>query len=241
MIYIRKRPVLQVVCAGLALLCSIVALSIDEMSDGDVKFFEPLKEDDFLDEVDYDCGWKSFRVNYIYYDDEDTIGTKGVSHYGYESYVYEYSGDFCKEYEIVEEDFCTEADQNGKLWLTCGIVGILLLASAIPVVWYRGKASVIYVIVLGLAVLILSIGTLNWMFNDNCEDIEQWENEDASLETGIGSSLIFMFVSIFFGIIGILISSIHLMSPAQRQLRQQRRQQNVEMKSQPRIQTHVVN
>ena len=89
----RKRPVLQILCAITALLLVIIALAIDEMSDGDVKFAEDLQSEDFLDEIDYDCGWKSFRVNKIYYEDEnDDSISEGQTHWAYESYIYEYYG-----------------------------------------------------------------------------------------------------------------------------------------------------
>ena len=63
----RKKPILQVVFALAATILAIVAMCLDEMSDGDVKFAEPIKDDDFLEEVDYDCGWKSFRVICVLY------------------------------------------------------------------------------------------------------------------------------------------------------------------------------
>ena len=220
----------------IALLLVVIGLAIDEMSDGDVKFAEPLKAEDFLDEVDYDCGWKAFRVNYIYYEDEKQIGGSGQTHWAYESYVFDYSGSFCEDYdEIVDPNFCSKSIYNGRVWLACGILGIFFFLLSIPIIWYQGKGSVLYVVLLGLGMLVLAIGSLNWMFNDKCEDVENWPQEDASFDTSLGASLILIFISIFCAIIGVLISSIHLLSPAK-----QRRKEEQQQAQQPRVQTHIV-
>ena len=88
---------------------------------------------------------------------------------------------------------------------------------------------------LALSVLLLTIGSLNWMFNDKCEDIEEWKGEDASFNTTLGNSMFIMFAAIFCAILGLLISSLHLIAPAQK-----RRQQEAIQMQQPRVQTHVV-
>eukprot|EP00483_Globobulimina_turgida_P005863 UN05873 len=87
-----------------------------------------------------------------------------------------------------------------------------------------------YPIILLVGILCQSIGSLNWMFNDKCEDIEKWPEEEASFDTTIGVSLILVFIAIFFAIIGILISSIHLMTP----VRERKRPEAIQA-PQPRI------
>ena len=59
----KKRPILQIVASAFGILFAVLALGFDEMSDGDVHFSEPI---DYLDELDYDCGWRSFRYTLIY-------------------------------------------------------------------------------------------------------------------------------------------------------------------------------
>ena len=228
---------MQILCATTALLLVIVALALDEMSDGDVKFAEDLKSTDFLDEIDYDCGWRSFRVNKIYYEDEDDSNLNdGQTHWAYESYIYEYSGSLCQDNdEIIDPNFCEKSAYNGKVWLACGILGIFFYGLSIPIVWYQGKGSIIYVLLLGIGMLCLAVGSLNWMFNDKCEDVENWPQEDMSFDTSLGVSLILVFISVFCAVIAVLVSSIHLLSPVQ-----QRRKEEQQQSEQPRIQSHVV-
>eukprot|EP01083_Nonionella_stella_P205954 749525_1 len=226
----KKRPILQIVSATLAVILSVIGMGMDEMSDGDVIFSEPLKKEDFLEEVDYDCGWKSFRVNYWYYEDESQLGGKGNEHWATESYIFEYDGSFCQDYDtLVDKDFCTDSAYNGKIWLAFGIIGILCWGISIPIVWFQGKSSIIYTITLSIGILCMSIASLNWMFNDKCEDIERWPEEEATFDTTLGVSLVLTFIAIFFAIIGVLISSIHLMTPVRR-----RRQEEAIQAQQPR-------
>ena len=83
--------------------------------------------------------------------------------------------------------------------------------------------------------LTLAIGSLNWMFNDKCEDIESWPEEDMSFDTSLGVSLVLVFISVFCAIIAVLVSSIHLLSPVK-----QRRKEEQLQSQQPRIQSHIV-
>eukprot|EP01084_Bolivina_argentea_P243962 408827_1 len=230
----RKRPTLQISCAILGIIFAIAGLCKDEISDGDVRFDKAT--DDFLDEVDYDCGWDSFRVNYWYYEENtNELGGYGNQHWAEESFVFQYSGSFCADHDKVDADFCVVSARNGTVWLVMGIIGIIGFVAAIPVVWFQGKASKYYPICMAIGTLILSIGSFQWFFNDKCEDVEKWPQEDVTFKTSVGVSLILVWVSVFFGIIGILISSIHLMTPIRK-----RRQQRAEQAHQPRIQTHVV-
>eukprot|EP01084_Bolivina_argentea_P115186 204883_1 len=63
----KKVPILQIIFTGLAVCVIIAALATDEMSDGDVRWDFEETSDDFLDEIDYDCGWQDFRLKFIYY------------------------------------------------------------------------------------------------------------------------------------------------------------------------------
>jgi len=234
----RKRPVIQMSCAALALLLAIIGLALDEMSDGDVRFTESLSSEDFLDEVDYDCGWRSFRVNYIYYETEAQIGDGaiGQEHWAYEQYKYDYSGSFCEDRDsFIDKDFCEESITNGMVWLVCGVLGVIFYFVSLPAVWFQGKGSVLYVVMLALGTFCMTIASLNWLFNDKCEDIEEWPEEEATFDTTLGASMVLAFVSIFCAIIGMLVSSVHLMAPVQQRRAEQRLQDE-----QPRIQSTVV-
>jgi len=230
----KKWPAVQMLCAGIAALTAIIGLSMDEMSDGDVIFTVALSSEEFLDEIDYDCGWKSFRVNYIY--GEDDTGDDASSHWAYERYVYEYEGAFCENRnEFIDQDFCDDSASNGLTWLVCGIMAVICFLASLPAVWFRGKASILYVLCLAAGILLLSIGSFNWLFNDKCEDIEEWPEEEATFDTSLGPSMVLAFVSIFCAIIGVLVSSIHLIAPIKA-----RRQQVELQRQQPRIQSHIV-
>ena len=115
----KKRPILQIVFVVLGIICLIVALGVDEMSDGDVRFVEPedttystsYSSNEFLEEVDYDCGWNSFKLKFIYYEQQH-----GYDHFAYEKYTYKYTSTFCKDYdEFVDPDFCEDSEANGKV------------------------------------------------------------------------------------------------------------------------------
>ena len=121
------------------------------------------------------------------------------------------------------------------VFAVCGVLGTIFFFIALPAVWFQGKGSVLYIVMLALGTFCLTVASLNWMFNDKCEDIEEWPEEEATFDTTIGPSMVLLFVSIFCAIIGMLVSSVHLMGPVQKRKAAQRLQDE-----QPRIQSHVV-
>ena len=110
------------------------------------------------------------------------------------------------------------------------------MTGSIAAVWFQGKGSIFYCALLLLSLIFLSVASFNWLFNDKCEDVEDWGSNEVIFDTKVGPSLILMFIAMFFAIIGVLLSSIHLINPIY-----DRRQQRIEQTNQPRIQSHSVN
>ena len=174
------------------------------MSDGDIKMSDG-------SEIDYDCGWKTLRVN-----------IKGLSQ------SVDYDGDYCdNEDAVIDDEFCTTSAKNGKIWLGTSIIGILILSASIPVILSKhknigGKDSWIFFAMCIAASLFLNIATFYWFFNDKCEDIEQYNdsdtNEEAQFDTSPGPSLYLMGIASFCSIAVVLINTLHACNKVDRQI-----------------------
>eukprot|EP01083_Nonionella_stella_P228870 810758_1 len=215
-----KLPILQIAFCALAILFAIIALSVDEMSDGDIKFSSGDPE------VDYDCGWNQYRLNIAGYSES-----------------HDYASDSCSnDDEVIDADFCAHSAMNGKIWLASSIIGLFTLVASIIIILnktYGGKDSWIYTILLLVGTGCISIAAFWWWLNDRCEDVEQY-NEiylEADFDTSPGPSLYLMWVSLFMCIGAVLITSLHMCNRIQREYYPQRNNANV----QSRVQTHIVN
>lgn len=195
------------------------------MSDGDILLSDG-------SEIDYDCGWKTLRVN-----------IQGLSQ------SVDYDGDYCtNEDEVIDDEFCSTSAKNGRIWIGTSIIGILLLSASIPVILSKhkkigGKDSWIFFAICIAGGLFLNIATFYWFFNDKCEDIEQYNNsdtnEEAQFDTSPGPSLYLMGIASFFSIAVTLINVLHICNKVDKQ-NFGHQSNSSQIPEQPRIQTHIV-
>jgi len=195
----KTKPFLQIITTIICMILAIVAISYDEIQDGDISFtpgssWLPTK-------VDYDCGWKTLRFTSYY----------GNGNHMTESY--EYNSQLCDVNEdIYNNAFCSEMKKNGLAWLICIIFGIIFNFISVFFIYRFGKASLIHFTLLFLSLLMYFVATFNWMANDKCSDIEQNTSENALYDTKIGTSLVLLFIVIGLSSINFLLSSIYIIS-----------------------------
>ena len=195
----------------LAIFFAFIALCVDEMSDGDIEFSSGDTE-----EIDYDCGWKGYRLNIDGYSES-----------------YDYSGDYCSNNdEIIDDDFCEHSAINGQIWLISSIFGIITLIASIPVILNHkigGKDSLAFFILLCVGGGCFCIASFWWWLNDRCEDVEDYDEVylEADFDTSPGPSLYLMWVAVSMCLLAILISSLHLCNKINRLYYPQRSQQIV--------------
>jgi len=188
-----KRPILQISCVSIAILCAVLALSLDEMSDGDVVFStgDP--------EVDYSCGWRSYSVSVAGYME-----------------TYDYSGDYCSNNdEVIDEEFCSESIRNGKIWIAYGVIGLFSAVAAIPAILHQkvgGKASYVFLLFLVSGTVSFSIASFWWWLRDQCEGVEEYSEMylEANFDTSPGVSLYLLWFALFAMIAALLITSLHI-------------------------------
>eukprot|EP00485_Elphidium_margaritaceum_P006132 CAMPEP_0202708312 /NCGR_PEP_ID=MMETSP1385-20130828/20538_1 /ASSEMBLY_ACC=CAM_ASM_000861 /TAXON_ID=933848 /ORGANISM="Elphidium margaritaceum" /LENGTH=216 /DNA_ID=CAMNT_0049367251 /DNA_START=37 /DNA_END=684 /DNA_ORIENTATION=- len=170
-----QLPIIQIACTGLAILFAVAALAKDEMSDGDIVFSTGAAE------VDYDCGWNSYRLNINGY-----------------SETYKYAGQYCSNNdEIIDEEFCADSVRNGALWLGCNLVGVLCLIVSIPIILSKqcgGKDSIAFYISGTIGLSLFCFSSFWWWTQDRCEDVEEYDTvfTEADFDTSPGPSLYLM-------------------------------------------------
>jgi len=188
---VRKRPVCQLFVAFAAMILAISALVHDEIMDGSVTYSTT---NYYLKEVDYSCGYQQLSLTSKY--------TQGYQ----TSTIYSYNPSFCLRDSILTTSFCTDQRRNGKIWLACGIVGIIFNAVSIIAVYKQGFRSTIYFALITLSALFYFISSFNYLANERCSDLEMYSTETVSLDTFLGASLIIMMVSGALCVLGSLLS-----------------------------------
>jgi len=189
---VRKKPVGQLFVAFAAMILAIAALSHDEIMDGRITY-STTNYVTSVKEVDYVCGYQQLRITY-----KLSQGYKTSTSYTYNSFL-------CTD-NVLTTSFCTEQRSNGKIWLACGIVGILFNAVSLIAVYKQGFRSTIYLALITLSALFYFISSFNYLANERCSDLETYSNETVSLNTFLGASLILMMVAGGLCVLGTLLS-----------------------------------
>jgi len=197
----RKKPSawLHITFPTIAILFAVVGLIVDEISDGDAKFINSNAE------VDYDCGWNSLKFTYYHKGFTDNQNIK-------------YKNGLCTEnMSVFDDQYCQDMQKNGNIWLAFSIIGIILgFISIIAIKWgksyilFLNGVNMLYFILNILSLLSYSIASFNWLINERCHEIEDHATNDVVLDTKVGLSLAFMFVSSCFACLAVLLSSVNI-------------------------------
>lgn len=194
----KGTPYFQILLSLSAFVLSIIALIYDEISDGDW-YFETSDGDTLT--LDSDCGWESYRITYSAY------GATGE---------YQYNSQSCAtDSTIFDTDFCNTMKTTGIEWFILNLFGILLIAGSLGALHRFGKASIFYALLTFFGVVVQTVAVVMWLMNETCSDIEdlnEQSSDDLSInvDANAGVSLICIYVSIGCLMLGLLVSSVHL-------------------------------
>lgn len=172
----KKMPYFQMFLPFVAMILTIAALPIDEITDGDWAVDDSLVYWKQVKEIDYDCGWNTLRFTYYW--------TQGYK----QSEEYSYSSKLCDEDEdVFDSNWCSTMHSIGRLWLGFNIVSLLLSFVSIIVVYKQGKTSLIYFVLNFFGVICYLVAVCNWIKNEKCSDIEYYSSNDAfTVTTNVG-------------------------------------------------------
>jgi len=195
---IRKKPYVQLFLSFAAMVLAIAGLARDEIMDGSITFSSTYYWYN-LKEVDYDCGFQELRFTYVF--------TKGYK----QSESYRYSSSLCEQNEyIFSNNFCSDQNKLGKVWLGCGIVGIIFNAISMLAIHKQGPRSKLYLLLITLSTTFYCAAAFDWMANERCNDLENYSNATITLDTTLGSSLILIIVAAGLCMFGMLLTLFNL-------------------------------
>ena len=171
----KNLPYFQLFLPFVAIILTIAALPIDEITDGDWEIDDSVVYWSEVKEVDYDCGWNVLRFTYYW--------TEGYK----QSEEYDYSSSLCDDdQDVFDNDWCSTMESIGHVWLGFNIVAILLAAVSMVVVFKQGKTSLIYFVLNFFGVICYLVAVGNWLSNEICSDIESFTNETFTVTTNVG-------------------------------------------------------
>jgi len=170
----------------------IVGLVYNEISDGKITL--NYNSQTSIQSLTYQCGWEKLVVQVVY--------TNGLQ----QNQDYYYRKTACTDtIDPSIPNFCSDMEYVGKVWLACGIMGILWAAGAFGVAIKWGKESKILGALLLLCWVNLSIGVGSWNDGERCKDIESWSSVYATFDTHTGVAIALLYVAIAHAVLGFVL------------------------------------